>query len=867
MRETVGSADDAAEKKISISPGLNMRVYTLMLPLLLQMAMREGAYGQVTVGVDLSEAKVSFNGVEDDSDQVFPYTGQEIKPAVTVTYGEDEAAVTLDADKYAVRYMKADEELGEEDADCIEPEAYTLWIVPSTAGYGTYYNKTSANYSISSVTVDDSNVGTYLDYSGIADLDLTYDGHDQELQVHEAIAVKDEYSDAINLYDNVSLSFKKLNEEGALDQDAEKLYEIIGAGKYNVYVEMSGNCATAEPVQIGTVTMKKATITLDDISVDYEDGTYYGGPIAAWALSNEPDIFSDEAIKLSYKQVTAEGDTNIEGEPVNAGTYKVYAAVEDGANYDGFESTDTGKTITIAKQESDAVYGEYVIGSVDELGEDDMSISYGFYGYIDWILKEESIGEDEFNVSTTLVNAADEAYVTDIKFTYNATPDADDPDSQVAVSFKLTEAAKNITGEKRILIHVDFGDSFKNYNVAFDIPVVITDKVAVDIPWSDRYENLTYNGEVKTLTYDVVCYDNEDFTAIENKSAGEIDNFKVQITKDGESVSEIKNAGLYKVEAEYDDGTYYGKSSFGIWVNPQKVESAEALAKLLSFKDLSLSYNLENRLSDISGAISILDDGLNDGDYRVILSKGGEETGEIVEVGTYDVYIAIDQESNKNYYTEENFKLGTVTIGKGTIDLTVTVDSKGNVTSVKAGNAVISTDDVEKLYYDKDGNELDAQPTAAGTYKVKVTYTDDNLTAPAIGEATFTISSSSSGGSTGGGGGASGGTTTDPGTGTETKTETTIETKADGTKVVTTTETKADGTKTVTVVETATNGDVKTTVTVKKDSAGKITSAKATVVNTVASGNKAVLSAAVISQITEAAGTKDVTVTMTVKDF
>lgn len=159
-----------------------------------------------------------------------------------------------------------------------------------------------------------------------------------------------------------------------------------------------------------------------------------------------------------------------------------------------------------------------------------------------------------------------------------------------------------------------------------------------------------------------------------------------------------------------------------------------------------------------------------------------------------------------------------------------------------------------------------------------------------------------------------------------TKVETSTETKADGTKVDTTVETKTDGTKTETVVETSKDGSVKTTetvtnadgsatkteketeinaqgkevavttttekdvngkvtgitqtseieqisgsasatVTVEKTADGKITSAEAEVDKKGASskqGVKATLFGSVVSQITEAAGTKSVEISMTV---
>ncbi|MDD6639140.1 MAG: hypothetical protein PUE81_10285 [Lachnospiraceae bacterium] len=158
-----------------------------------------------------------------------------------------------------------------------------------------------------------------------------------------------------------------------------------------------------------------------------------------------------------------------------------------------------------------------------------------------------------------------------------------------------------------------------------------------------------------------------------------------------------------------------------------------------------------------------------------------------------------------------------------------------------------------------------------------------------------------------------------------TKVETSTETKTDGSKVETSTETKTDGSKTENIVETAADGSVKTTetvtkadgsatktekesetntkgkevavttttktdttgavtsvteksvipessattsttVTVKKDGEGTITSASANVAKKVNSGNKATVSASIVSQIIEAAGTEAVSVTMTVKD-
>jgi hypothetical protein len=101
--------------------------------------------------------------------------------------------------------------------------------------------------------------------------------------------------------------------------------------------------------------------------------------------------------------------------------------------------------------------------------------------------------------------------------------------------------------------------------------------------------------------------------------------------------------------------------------------------------------------------------------------------------------------------------------------------------------------------------------------------------------------------------------------------ETTTETNAAGKEVTTTTTTKTDADGNVTsvteksvIAEVAKNTSA--SVTVKKDGEGEVTSATAAVTKTVGDTNKVSISGAVVDQLTEAAGTDDVKVTVTVKD-
>jgi hypothetical protein len=107
--------------------------------------------------------------------------------------------------------------------------------------------------------------------------------------------------------------------------------------------------------------------------------------------------------------------------------------------------------------------------------------------------------------------------------------------------------------------------------------------------------------------------------------------------------------------------------------------------------------------------------------------------------------------------------------------------------------------------------------------------------------------------------------------GTVTETTTGTKTNASGNTVATTTKTVKDSTGAVTSVteqSVIANAAANTSasVTVNKDGSGTVKSAAADIANTVSSGNKSSIDGAVVKQVTEAAGTSDVAVTLTVKD-
>jgi hypothetical protein len=111
----------------------------------------------------------------------------------------------------------------------------------------------------------------------------------------------------------------------------------------------------------------------------------------------------------------------------------------------------------------------------------------------------------------------------------------------------------------------------------------------------------------------------------------------------------------------------------------------------------------------------------------------------------------------------------------------------------------------------------------------------------------------------------SGGTTSSGTAGNTSTDNTNTETKEDGTVVTTTETTAEDGSVTTKVELTNEATGISAQVNVSKDATGAVTSADAKVVH-VSSDKGAALSATLLAQITEAAGTKDVVITQETYD-
>ena len=523
----------------------------------------------------------------------------------------------------------------------------------------------------------------------------------------------------------------------------------------------------------------------------------------------------------------------------DVGTYNIYVTI-GGEEYYSEDPVSLGKTVTIAKGEDSWTYNEQVYypksygANTSEYIELESDIEY-------WLERNSADTVD----ASVRVDAAGNAYIKDLQYD-NATQQ---------FQFSFTEEAQQIDDEKHFITYVEFTEgSFKNYSKAsITIPMVITPKKQVRIVYldadNDAEMKYPYNGQVIEPRYKVQKWNEESTETVkwEDMDVVTPGALTIKIYEDEEVVDEIKDAGYYEITAMYEDDTYYGVDYYWVTVTPKGITTSAELQSILSLKSNTLQYTGEWQLANFKKLITHHVADLADEDifYRFDYEDGTNDN-DLKKVGTYSVYVSL----YGNYRTEQPIKLGEITIVNGS------TSSGGGVIS-GGGSANESNTTTETK---PDGTTVESS-TETKTDGTKVETTTETKT---DGTKVETVVETTKDGSV---------KTTETVTqvdGSAMKTEKEIGTNAMGKEVAVTTTTKTDATGAVTSVTEkstiASSATTNTTVTVKKDGEGAITSATASIAKTVSSGNKATVSASVVSQILEAAGTGDVKVTMTVKD-
>lgn len=548
-------------------------------------------------------------------------------------------------------------------------------------------------------------------------------------------------------------------------------------------------------------------------------------------------MFRDIRLKKVDSNGVETGDyiTNLK----DVGTYNIYVTI-GGEEYYSEDPVSLGKTVTIAKGEDSWTYNEQVYypksygANTSEYIELESDIEY-------WLERNSADTVD----ASVRVDAAGNAYIKDLQYD-NATQQ---------FQFSFTEEAQQIDDEKHFITYVEFTEgSFKNYSKAsITIPMVITPKKQVRIVYldadNDAEMKYPYNGQVIEPRYKVQKWNEESTETVkwEDMDVVTPGALTIKIYEDEEVVDEIKDAGYYEITAMYEDDTYYGVDYYWVTVTPKGITTSAELQSILSLKSNTLQYTGEWQLANFKKLITHHVADLADEDifYRFDY-EDGTNYNDLKKVGTYSVYVSL----YGNYRTEQPIKLGEITIVNGP------TSSGGGVIS-GGGSANESNTTTETK---PDGTTVESS-TETKTDGTKVETTTETKT---DGTKVETVVETTKDGSV---------KTTETVTqvdGSAMKTEKEIGTNAMGKEVAVTTTTKTDATGAVTSVTEkstiASSATTNTTVTVKKDGEGAITSATASIAKTVSSGNKATVSASVVSQILEAAGTGDVKVTMTVKD-
>lgn len=213
---------------------------------------------------------------------------------------------------------------------------------------------------------------------------------------------------------------------------------IVDAGTYDVYVEITGNIATKAPVKIGTAVIDSYETKAADFTVTGQEGTY--------------DIY------VSYE--------------------------EENSNCTKLDATKTDAQVVIAKKTVTPTVDQYVVNKDDSNAEE--------YS-IEELVKGWTLDDVDKSIQASLA-------INETEASYFAEEDGLSY-SDGKISIKLNTTATNkLEKNTSATIHVNLGKSFNNYQVAFDISVVITTQKVVGIEVVDGTD-LTYDGNAKELKY------------------------------------------------------------------------------------------------------------------------------------------------------------------------------------------------------------------------------------------------------------------------------------------------------------------------------------------------------------------------------
>lgn len=633
------------------------------------------------------------------------YDGSEQKITYTV-YGssEDAGFKTIEGTKENISDLSVTlTREGEPVNEIRDGGSYRIHVVYDN---GTYYGEQNAYLWVEPKSLTGEELKNKISFSNVT---TSYDGDSKREEIMKTIKIPNDLGICLD-----DIYFRKQNES----ENYGAPWEV---GTYDVIVLRgeSQNYRWDSDVTIGTLTIKKQALTLDNFQIN-DQQSIVGTNDSLDYDTIGAGLYWDK-IHLSCKtedgkEISPE-DKNENGYPKNPGTYKIYVSYDGDDCYEAFPETDTGKKLAVVKDEDFWVESPQVININD----------IGIYSL------DEEPDLKQMKLTDVQISPENQKYIQINKDT---------------LQYNLTSDAKELTDEETIDITVKRESDTCNSTRVY--PIVITPKKVADtnVVISDD-EELVYDGKAKELWYHV-SGDPDSTLNYENAAANQIGNaLRVTITKDGKTVGEIVDAGSYEVTAEYEDDNYFGTEKIGFRVQPQQL-TEQNIGELLTYAEpgnLTFSPG-KNFVETVKSSIKGTDKFSTD-DFEIGFKKSGLEDigwqGEINEPGTYDVIILPVYRDDKtlNYDCEwdDAPSIGQVTVEKYQIQSSDIISESCTETYNGTGWGSWVGYDWDQLdglyigygpvtaYTDENGNPLakeeldgDGTPINAGIYKVCASY-------------------------------------------------------------------------------------------------------------------------------------------------
>ena len=399
-----------------------------------------------------------------------------------------------------------------------------------------------------------------------------------------------------------------------ITKDGETVSEIKDAGAYIVTVTLEDTANyqwTDGTVVEKTTTLNVAKQNVINLSVTMEGWTYGEAakePVLTWNLNGTPT-----ASTITYYKVVGSNRTALDAKPTTAGTYCVEVTVADTPNHGTDTATSANFTIeqkTIALPnleivETDTTYSGNVKFSTTAVPCADYTVtttgdrtSVGTHTIT--ITLEDTVNTKWATTEGTNWNVDNEGNLT---YSMTITPQEVTLPALSATSFQYNGSAQKptVVNDDKYTVAYTTSDSTAVGNYTLTVTLsnanyawVDTNNVGADInglvatySYAITKAQVTASAELAGAVNDAYTYSGNafDLTVMvtdSNDATIATDKYDVVITKGGETVTEIKNAGTYTVTVIMIDTNYQltGDTEFTFTVNKYRVAVPAELQSL-----------------------------------------------------------------------------------------------------------------------------------------------------------------------------------------------------------------------------------------------------------------------------------------------